>query len=113
MDFPVGIQLYNAPIDGIGAPLYVALTIIRKVFELARTSVRFSSSRSRSRVRRFSVILRLAARLKWWDANTFTSSCSTTIDSSWTHLRFAKGGGCHRLDEIATPMEFETDFNIS
>jgi hypothetical protein len=34
MDLPVGIQLYNAPIDGVGAPLCTALTITRKVFEL-------------------------------------------------------------------------------
>jgi hypothetical protein len=30
MDLPVSIQLYNAPIDGVGVPLCAALTIIRK-----------------------------------------------------------------------------------
>src|SRR5438270_8189777 len=73
MGLSVGIQLYND--RWVGAPLCAALTIIRKVFELARTCERFSSSSSQSRVRRFLVILRLAVRLKWWDANTFTSSC--------------------------------------
>jgi hypothetical protein len=76
MDLPLGISVLQRTDRWIRRAHCAVLTIIRDVFEGTRVpsgppSVRFSSSSLRSKIRPFSLILRLAARLKWWGENVY------------------------------------------